>query len=87
MIGREECEAILQKTLSLSTAEAADCYLSAQDMALTRFAGYAIHQNVSHTDSQLHIRAAMGRRLGRAVTNDLSDDGIAKAVGQAQRNA
>ncbi len=87
MIGQERCEAILHEALRLSTAEAADFYLSVQDQALTRFAGNIIHQNVSHSDAQLHIRAAVGRRLGRAVTNDLSGDGIAEGVDQAQRNA
>ena len=87
MIGKEQCQAILDKALSLSTAQEADFYLSSQDQGLTRFAGNSIHQNVSHSNAQLHVRAVSGKRLGRAVTNDLSDQGIAKAVGQAEHNA
>ena len=87
MIGKEQCQAILDKALSLSTVQEADFYLSSQEQGLTRFAGNSIHQNVSHSNAQLHIRAVNGKRLGRAVTNDLSDDGIAKAVGQAEHNA
>ena len=87
MIGKERCQAILDKALSLSTVQEADFYLSSQEQELTRFAGNSIHQNVSHSNAQLHIRAVTGKRLGRAVTNDLSDEGIAKAVGQAERNA
>ena len=87
MIGREECEAILGKALSLSTAQEADFFLSVQELALTRFAGNTIHQNVSHASAQLHIRAVMGRRLGRAVTNDFSAEGIGKAVERARLNA
>ena len=87
MIGREGCDAILDRAVSLAADGAADFYLSAQDLGLTRFAGNAVHQNVAHSDAQLHVRAAAGRRLGRAVTNDLSPEGIARGVEQARRNA
>jgi predicted Zn-dependent protease len=87
VIGREECEAILGRALSLSTAQEADFFLNVQELALTRFAGNTIHQNVSHASAQLHIRAVMGQRLGRAVTNDFSDEGIGKAVERARLNA
>ena len=86
MIGKELCQSILNKALSLSTVQEADFYLSGQEQGLTRFAGNSIHQNVSHSNAQLHVRAVVGKRLGRAVTNDLSDAGIAKAVGQAEHN-
>ena len=87
MIGRERCDAVLQKAMDLSKTGEADFYLSIQEQGLTRFANNAIHQNVSHSNAQLHIRTTAGKRLGRAVTNDLSEAGIAKAVGQARQNA
>ena len=87
MIGQERCETVLQKAMELSTAEEADFYLNVQEQGLTRFANNSIHQNVSHSNAQLHIRATVGRRLGRAITNDLSDAGLFKAVDQAQQNA
>ena len=87
MIGREQCQAILDKAMGLSKAEEADFYFSIKEQGLTRFANNGIHQNVSHSDAQLHIRATVGKRLGRAVTNDLSDGGLAKAVEQARQNA
>ena len=73
--------------MRLSEAEEADFYLSVQEQGLTRFASNTIHQNVAHSNAQLHIRAAVGRRLGRAVTNDLSDEGITNAVERARLNA
>ena len=87
MIGREQCQAVLDKAMGFSKAEEADFYLSVQEQGLTRFANNSIHQNVSHGDAQLHIRATVGKRLGSAVTNDLSDAGLAKAVEQARQNA
>ena len=87
MIGREQCDAILDRAVGLAGPGDADFYLSAQDLGLTRFAGNSVHQNVAHSDAQLHVRAAAGRRLGRAVTNDLGPEGIARVVEQARRNA
>ena len=68
MIGKAACEAILKKALRLSTSEATDVYLLVQEPALTRFADNLIHQNVSHNNAQLHVRAVVGRRQGRATT-------------------
>ncbi len=111
MIGREACEAVLQRALNAGetlrtpphTAVPAgerrtgsvprnggwdtEAYLVVQDLGLTRFAANTIHQNVSHGNAQLHIRAVKGHRQGRATTNDLSDSGIAKAVRSARHNA
>ena len=77
----------MDKALSLCRAQEADFYLSVQDLSLTRYAGNAIHQNVSHYNAQLNVRATEGKRLGRATTNDLSDEGIRRAVDRAHRNA
>lgn len=87
MIGEDATLALLERALTLSTAEDTDIYLSSQDLGLTRFAGNAIHQNVSHSNVTLNIRAVEGKRLGRATTNDTSDDGIRKAMEAAKRNA
>ena len=87
MIGEDAAFTLLERALTLSTAEQTDVYLSSQDLGLTRFAGNAIHQNVSHSNVTLNIRAVEGRRLGRATTNDTSDDGIRKAMEAAKGNA
>ena len=87
MIGEEAALRLLERALSLSRAQDTDIYLSSQDLGLTRFAGNAVHQNVSHSNVSLNIRAVEGQRLGRATTNDLSDDGIRKAMEAAKRNA
>ena len=87
MIGEERCQKFLQQALDLSGVEEVEAYLSGQDLALTRFANNAIHQNVVHGDAQLNIRAVIGHRQGRATTNDLSDSGIARAREEARSNA
>jgi predicted Zn-dependent protease len=87
MTGQERCEAILQSALGQAGVKEADAYLSIQEMGLTRFASNTIHQNVSHSNAQLHVRAVVGRRQGRATTNDLSGGGIQRAAEQARQNA
>ena len=87
MIGEDAALRLLERALTLSTAEATDIYLSSQDLGLTRFAGNAIHQNVSHSNVTLNIRAVEGQRAGRATTNDTSDEGIRRAMESARGNA
>ncbi len=87
MMGEDAALALLERALSRSTAEQTDVYLSSQDLRLTRFAGNAIHQNVSHSNVTLNVRAVEGQRLGRATTNDLSSEGIGRAMAAARRNA
>ena len=64
MIGETAALELLEKALALSGAEETDVYLSSQDLGLTRFANNAIHQNVSHSNLTLSIRAVEGKRLG-----------------------
>ncbi|MBC8280695.1 MAG: hypothetical protein H8E48_07920, partial [Chloroflexi bacterium] len=87
MMGREAALALLDKALSYSKAQQTDIYLNAQDLGLSRFAGGAIHQNVAHGNVVLNVRSVVGKRLGRATTNDLSDSGVQKAVDAAHQNA
>ena len=87
MMGREAALALLDKALGYSKAQETDIYLSAQDLGLSRFAGGAIHQNMSHGNIVLNVRSVAGKRLGRATTNDLSDAGVRKAVETAHQNA
>ena len=87
MIGEDRCRKYLQQALDLSGVDEVEAYLSGQDLALTRFANNAIHQNVVHGDAQLNIRAVIAHQQGRATTNDLSDSGIARAREEARSNA
>ena len=64
MIGEDAAIRLLERALSLSTAQETDIYLSSQDLGLTRFAGNAIHQNVSHSNITLNIRRRRGQAAG-----------------------
>ena len=84
MIGSEQINQILKQALKASTAEQIEVMLIAQDTQLTRFANNYIHQNVAETDAILTVRAVMGKRQGVTSTNNLSTDGIERAVEAAR---
>ncbi len=81
--GEREVRDFLKGVLSLSAAPETEAVLSVSREALTRFAHNAIHQNVAEEDGALQVRAAFGRRVGWASTNDLSPQGVERVVEQA----
>ena len=84
MLGPDHIRPLLLDALRHCPADAdADIYLTASEQTLTRFANNRIHQNVAHQDAVAHVRVAIGKRQGRAVTNNLSAAGLADAVRQA----
>jgi len=87
MIGSEKINPILKQALKASTADQTEAMLIAHDSQLTRFANNYIHQNVAETNAILSVRAVMGKRQGVATTNDLSAEGIERAVETARLTA
>ena len=88
MLGQDHIRALLQSALLRCPAGAdGDIYLTATEQALTRFANNRIHQNVAHQDAVAHVRVAIGKRQGRAATNNLSAERLADAVKQAAEYA
>ena len=88
MLGPEHIRRLLHSALRHCPAGSdGDIYLTASDQALTRFANNRIHQNVAHQDAVAHVRVAIGKRQGRAATNNLSPAGLADAVNQAAEYA
>lgn len=80
MIGSSRTELLLKRTLSLSSADETEAVLLGLDEQLTRFANNTIHQHVAETNRYVVVRAALGRRVGTAATNDLTDAGLERAV-------
>ena len=87
MLGPEHIRSLLKDALRNRHFGDADIYVTATTQALTRFANNRIHQNVYHDDAVAHVRIAYQKRQGRAVTNNLSPDGLRSAVLQAREHA
>src|SRR5574341_553570 len=83
LLGQVEVEKLLKRALALSEADETEVTLATFNESLTRFARNMIHQNVAEADAELEVRAAFGRRVGAASTNDLSPLGVERAVRQA----
>jgi PmbA protein len=70
--------------LGASKADQTEVIVVSTDSQLTRFANNYIHQNVAESNAGLRIRVALGRRIGVAEGNDLSPEGIRRAVETAR---
>src|SRR5690242_5194819 len=83
MLGEQAIKRVTDKVLGLSKADQTEVLFFGQTSALTRFANNYIHQNVAETNTLVSIRMVVGKKIGVASTNDLSDAGLEKAVENA----
>src|SRR5438094_3280857 len=80
MLGRERIQALLADILRQSRADQTEIVLVGHESALTRFANSAIHQNVYESNTEVRVRAVVGRRTGVAVCNSLEPATLAGAA-------
>src|SRR5689334_4731366 len=83
MLGEQRIREITERVLGLSDADQTEVIFFGQTSALTRFANNYIHQNVAEDNTGLTVRMVMGKKIGVANTNDLSDEGLRKVVENA----
>jgi len=83
MLGEARMKEIAEWVLALSTADQTEVVILGEENRLTRFANSYIHQNVAEKNAQIRVRAVVGKRIGVATTNDLSDEALAQAVESA----
>jgi predicted Zn-dependent protease len=74
---------IAERALSLSAAEQTEVLIMSGDSGLTRFANSYIHQNVAERNVGLRVRAVVGKRIGVASCNDLSQGVLERVVESA----
>lgn len=84
MIDREKLKQLADAGLAESKADQTEIVLQAVDSSLSRFANNTIHQNVFESNVTVRVRAIMGKRTGVAESNDISVEGISRAVGVAR---
>jgi predicted Zn-dependent protease len=80
----DQLHEVARKILRATDADEAQVTLDGHTEHLTRFANNHIHQNVSERDLRVTIRVAYGSKVGQSVTNDLSDEALARAVESAE---
>lgn len=79
-IERERALEICEQALAASPADHTEVVLTAGRQELTRFAGNQIHQNVAEQDHGVRVRAVIGKRIGVATSNEVSEQGVAETV-------
>jgi len=85
--GEMELRRVCEEALQHATGDAAEAMVAAGSVELTRFANNTIHQNVASREASLQVRVVVGKRVGMISTNDLSQDGIARAAQSASEVA
>jgi len=83
MLGRVKALEILGNALEHSTADQTMVTLTIGESSLTRFANSQIHQNVSEFNAVLGVKAVVGKRIGYATTNKVTNDAVKSVVERA----
>lgn len=87
MVGREETLRAARTALAACRADQAEVVMMVQDTYLTRFAENHIHQNVGERNVTANVRAVVGKKIGVASTNDLSDAALRRTAERASEIA
>lgn len=84
MLGSEKLKQLADAALGHSKAEQTEVLLHGTDSSLSRFANNTIHQNVFESNVTLRVRVLLGKRTGVAESNDISPEGVKRAVDMAR---
>jgi predicted Zn-dependent protease len=87
ILTREQAQAIVEKAVKRSKADAIDVQVNTYTAGNIRFADNQVSTAGSTTDAQLGIQSFFGARHAVVTTNDLSDESIARAVAESERLA
>ncbi|MBL0171612.1 MAG: TldD/PmbA family protein [Gemmatimonadaceae bacterium] len=87
ILTREQAQAIVEKAIKWSKADAVDVQVNTYTQGNIRFADNQVTTAGSTTDAQLGIQSAFGAKHAVVTTNDLSDEAIKRAVEQSERLA
>ena len=83
LLGEAELKELADRVLAMSKADQTELLVFSNNSALTRFANSYIHQNVEETSVEISVRAVIGKKVGVAGTNMLSDEALRDVVERA----
>jgi len=83
MLGESQCFDLVKAALAACECDQAEVMLHSARSSLTRFAESRIHQNVAEANALLSVRAIVGKRIGCARTNQLTQDEVRGAARRA----
>ena len=84
VLSRAECEDIVQRALRLSKADACRVSVSSAYDTNLRFADNQMSTSGVSDDASISISSVIGKKRASVSTNDVSPDGLARAVAQSE---
>ena len=81
---RDQAQALIEKVVKMSKADEISVSLNSGYQADVRFAANQMSTSGGVVNGQLGIQSTFGKKHAAAVTNDLSDDSLRRAVAQSE---
>ena len=83
LYGEIEMQRLARTVLSAVDADQAEVLVYSGRSALTRFANNYIHQNVEERDTSVHVRAVIGKKIGVAASDVVTETGLREVAQRA----
>ncbi|HMA20975.1 MAG TPA: metallopeptidase TldD-related protein, partial [Gemmatimonadaceae bacterium] len=87
IISREQSQALIEKVVKMSSADAISVNVSSSLANNIRFAANQVSTAGSVADANVAVTSAFGPKKATVVTNELSDDALLKTVKESERLA
>jgi predicted Zn-dependent protease len=83
LLGERDLQSLMRNVMRQTEADQVEVVAYGGTSSLTRFANNYIHQNVQESSTQLRVRAVLGKKIGIATTDDLSDTALTAVARRA----
>lgn len=87
LLSQDQLESISKKILSFAKSEWSEVHLTSGHYSNLRYAANSVTTSGATSNATANITAVNGKRAGNVSTNDLSDDGLRRAVKRAEEIA
>jgi len=84
VLSRDEAQALVERTVKLSKADAVRVSVNSSRETNLRFADNQMSTSGATTNTTIRVQSVFGKRKASVVTNDRSDDGLRRAVQQSE---
>jgi len=84
VLSREDAQALVERTVKLSKADAVRVSVTSSRETNLRFADNQLSTSGVTTNTTVRVQSVFGKRKASVVTNDRSDEGLRRAVQQSE---
>ncbi|MBL0940586.1 MAG: TldD/PmbA family protein [Gemmatimonadaceae bacterium] len=84
VLTRDEAQALVERAVKLSTADAVRVTVQSSRETNLRFADNQMSTSGATTNTTIRVQSVFGKRKASVVTNDRSDEGLRRAVQQSE---